>query len=373
MSDRFRIFIVEDEALLREMFGMMLAPDHDVVAFADAESCLERLGSERPDMFLLDVGLPGLDGYELCRRLKADPDTADIPVTFVSGHDDIEARLAGYDAGGEDFICKPFEPDELSRKVRRARRLIEEKRQLKEMAGYAQHTAFTAMSGMSELGVVIEFMRKSFACTDAMALARQVLDALAQYGLAGAVQVRSGGQATSLSEDGRDLPLETAILNHVRNQGRIFEFKSRGVYNYGGVTLLVKNMPLDEPERCGRLRDNLAILAEGADARRQAIELAAGNRQARDGIGSALADLHAMLLDLKAGQAAEQEAGARAMAEMQAALLAAFISLGLTEHQEEGLAEIVRYHFERLGDQRAHGHRLLDRLGQVAERLKGLA
>lgn len=373
MKTKFRILVVEDEPLLREMFEMMLAEDYDVVSFADAESCLERLKDAKPDMFLLDVGLPGMDGHDLCRRIKADPDSADIPVTFVSGMDDIEARLASYDAGGEDFICKPFEPSELLRKVMRARRIQDEKRQLKEMAGFAQRTAFTAMSGMSELGLVIEFLRKSFACGGSMDLARLILATLEEFGLQGAVQVRQAEQELSLSAEGADLPLETAILNHVRTQGRIFEFRDRGVYNFGGITILIKNMPLGDAERCGRLRDDLAILAEGADARRQSIEIEARNRQTKVGIGSALDEVHAMLVDLKAAHAEEQEASARLTTEMQESLIRAFVALGLTDKQEEELIEMIRRYFETLRQHNEYGLMLADKLGRVAERLKTLS
>jgi hypothetical protein len=206
-----------------------------------------------------------------------------------------------------------------------------------------------------------------------MDLARQILETLAQFGLQGAVQVRLVGQELSLSAEGAGLPLETAILNHVRNQGRIFEFRDRGVYNYGGITILVKNMPLEDPERCGRLRDDLAILAEGADARLQSIEIESCNRQTRAGIGSALDDVHAMLVELKAGHVKDQEASARLMTEMQEALVNAFVALGLTESQEEGLIEMIRRYFEALRDRNEDGHVLADKLGQVAERLKSLA
>jgi CheY-like chemotaxis protein len=373
MTMDFKVFVVEDDPLLREMMEMILAEDCEVVSFASAEACLEGLRSVRPDMFLLDVRLPGMDGHDFCRRLKADFDTADIPVTFVSGLDDIDARLASYDAGGEDFICKPFDPVELQHKITLARRIAVEKRQLREMAGFAQRTAFTAMTGMSELGIVIEFLRKSFACTTGIELARQILDALAQYGLKGAVQVRADGRDINLGEDGTDLPLETSVLNHLRNQGRIFEFKNRGVYNYGGITILVNNMPTEDAERCGRLRDDLAILAEGADARRQSIEIEASNSQTKTGIGATLEELHAMLLDFTASQTTEQEVTAAMATEMQGALINAFVSLGLTEGQEETLNELIRHYFDSLRVHNKYGTLLLQRLGQIAERLKSLA
>lgn len=373
MTPEFKVFVVEDDPTLRELFEMLLAESCQVVSFHDAESCLARLDAEKPDMFLLDVVLPGMDGYALCRHLKDDFETSDIPVTFVSGLDDIEARLAGYDAGGEDFICKPFEPEELLRKVRRAQRILKENRQLRDMAGYAQKTAFTAMSSMSELGVVIDFMRRSFACDSDTALGRQILASVEQFGLECAVQVRSEGHEHTFSAEGCDLPLETAVLNHVRTQGRIFEFKHRGVYNYGGITLLIKNMPLDDPDRCGRLRDDLAILAEGADARLQSIALERRNHRTRDGIGQALSELCGMLDACKRDHVADQEAGERLMLEMQEALIASFVSLGLTEAQEEDLTQLIHRYFARLKMQAHRGFMLADQLGAVTERLKQLA
>lgn len=372
MTSNFKVYVVEDDPLLRDMFEMMLAEECDVEVFPDAESCLERTQSEKPGMFLLDVGLPGMSGLDMCRQLKSDAWTSEVPVTFVSGVDDIDSRLAGYDAGGEDFICKPFDPSELMRKITRIRHTLEEKQQLKDMAGYAQHTAFVAMSSMSELGVVIEYMRKSFACTEEEDLASLILQTLGQYSLQGAVQVRSGDFQVTVSLEGINLPLEVSVLHHVRTQGRIFEFKNRGVYNYGGVTLMVKDMPLQDQERCGRLRDNLAILTEGADARRQSIVIERSNRQTRDGIGVILADLHATLIDLQTSQSLEQQVTSSIMVEMQQAMIQAFMSMGLTEKQEEQLTLIVRYYFDSLQDHNEYGYVLLNRLGQVADRLKSL-
>lgn len=344
----FRVFVVDDEPLMLELTEAVLADTCRVECFSSAAVCLARSEEQTPDLYLLDVRMPGMDGYALCRALKDCPVTADIPVTFVSGFDTIEARLAGYEAGGEDFIVKPFEPNELLRKVEIAKRIGAEKKQLHDLAGYAQRTAFSAMTSMGELGIVLEFLRKSFACDSSQALARAILGALDQYGLHGAVQVRLSEEEYNLSAEGSDLPLETSILNHVRTQGRIFEFKTRSVYNYGGITVLVKNMPLDDPERCGRIRDNLAILAEGADARRQAIEAEAATRRARTGIDVALARIRTALDTLRRRHQEDQCAAAHLMIEIQEGLLKSFVSLGMTDRQEHDMVEFVRDQFERL-------------------------
>lgn len=369
---RFLVFVVDDEPMMLELAESALADDCAVESFPSAEACLKRLTEQTPDMFLLDVRLPGMDGYAFCRILKSDPAMADIPVTFVSGFDTIDARLAGYEAGGEDFIVKPFELSELRRKVQVAQRIRIEKKQLREMAGYAQRTAFSAMTSMGELGTVLDFLRKSFACADGPALAQAILDALAQYGLQGAVQVRLNGESHSQSAEGKDLPLETAILNHARLQGRLFEFKNRSVYNYGGVTVLVKNMPLDDPERCGRIRDNLAILAEGADARRQAVEIERANHRTRAGIDVVLAEVQAALASLRASHQREQFRATQIMVEVQEALANTFIGLGLSEQQENAMMSLVRGYFEQLRDDLASGFDIDDELEKLSRALQAL-
>jgi CheY-like chemotaxis protein len=370
----FRVFAVDDDSAMLASTAAILEDTGCIIeGFSSAAACLERVAQQRPDMFLLDVRMAGMDGYALCRALKNDADTADIPVTFVSGLDTIEARLAGYEAGGEDFIVKPFEPELLVQKVQVAQRIRDEKRQLREMAGYAQRTAFTAMTSMGELGIVLDFLRKSFACADSPALAQAILGSLDQYGLQGAVQIRIGHEAENLSAAGSNLPLETSVLNHVRNQGRIFEFKNRSVFNHGGITILVKNMPLEDAERCGRLRDNLAILAEGADARRRAIEVESANQRTRSGIGAALVGIQEALDTLRQQHQRERFKSTQLMIDIQEGMTKFFVSLGLSEQQENLMYDFVRQQFERLQSGLDDTQQVSDRLEQLAQRLRELS
>ncbi|HNL21856.1 MAG TPA: response regulator, partial [Rhodocyclaceae bacterium] len=193
MADQgFRVFVIDDDEVVREMLAVLLEDACKVTTFSSAEDYLARAAEGSPDMFLLDVTMPGMNGFDLCRRLKDDFDTQDIPVTFVSANDDLDSRLAAYEAGGEDFIVKPFDPLELQNKVKVAQRLIAEKHSLREQAGFAQRTALSAMTSMGELGVVLQFLSKSFACGSSEELGREMLAALQQYDLQGAVQLRLG-------------------------------------------------------------------------------------------------------------------------------------------------------------------------------------
>lgn len=348
MEKLLRVFVVDDDPILLDVLGAALEDDFEREFFTSGEACLARIAECRPDIIILDLTLPGISGFEVCQRLKDDWETQDIPILFVSASDDIDTRLLCYEAGGEDFITKPFDPAELLRKVKVAARILGQKHALHEQAGYAQRTAMSAMVSMGELGVVLQFLSKSFACGTREELGAALLEAVRQYELNSAVQLRMDDQALSMSENGIDLPLEVSVLNHVRHSGRIFQFKTRCVFNYGHVTLLVNNMPLDDPDRCGRIRDNVALLAEGADARMRAIEAAELARHRRASIEAALPRVQTTLEAVQANYRRNSLELTQVMIEFQEALSKSFFTLGLTESQEESMTALASTYMQRM-------------------------
>ena len=372
MENNLRVFVVDDDAIILDVLRATLATECELHTFASAEACLSALADVKPDLFLLDVSMPVMDGYALCRQLKDDWDTQDIPVVFISASNNNETRMLCYEAGGDDFIQKPFDPAELLSKLGVAGRILAEKKALREQAGYAQRTAMAAMVSMGELGVVLQFLSKSFACNTLDELAAALLDAMQQYDLQAAVQMRIGDEVLTLSHNGRNVPLEVSVLNHVRESGRIFQFKSRCVFNYGQVTLLVKNMPLEDAERCGRIRDNGALLAEGADARLRAIETEMLAARRRAGIESALPRLYSTLDGVQANYRRNCFELTQVMIDFQEQLAKAFISLGLMERQEEQLSSMANDFVTRLVGTQDASLEIVGHLEALAEDLKVL-
>ena len=372
MENNLRVFVVDDDALILDVLRTTLDGECHLLTFSSGESCLNALADGKPDLFLLDVAMPVMDGYALCRHLKDDWETQDIPVVFISASDDNETRLLCYEAGGDDFIQKPLDPAEVLGKLSVAGRIIAEKKALREQAGYAQKTAMAAMVSMGELGVVLQFLSKSFACNTIDELAAALLDAMQQYDLQAAVQMRMGSEVLTLSHNGRNVPLEVSVLNHVRESDRIFQFKSRCVFNYGQVTLLVNNMPLDDVERCGRIRDNGALLAEGADARLRAIETEILAARRRAGIESALPRLYATLDGVQANYRRNCFELTQVMIDYQEQLTKAFITLGLMERQEEQLSGMANDFVTRLVGTQDASLELVGQLEALAEDLKVL-
>ncbi|MDB4945920.1 MAG: domain S-box protein [Labilithrix sp.] len=119
-----RVLVVDDELKNQKLLLVMLAPEGYVVATAGSGAeALAAVALERPDLILLDVMMPVMDGFELATRLKADPATRNIPIIMVTVRDDREAKMRGLLAGAEDFLSKPVDRAELKARVRNLLRL----------------------------------------------------------------------------------------------------------------------------------------------------------------------------------------------------------------------------------------------------------
>lgn len=175
-----------------------------------------------------------------------------------------------------------------------------------------------------------------------------------------------------MSPNGHDLPLEVAVLNHVRHSGRIFQFKTRCVFNYGQVTLMVNNMPLDDAERCGRIRDNGALLAEGADARLRAIELERMAQQRQSGIAAALPRVHSTLDAVQTNYRRNCFELTQVMIEFQEAMLKSYIHLGLTDEQEELMTATANDYMQRMVGTQDESLHIVGQLEKLAAELEQL-
>lgn len=118
------ILIVDDEIQNRKLLEALLRPEgYLTLCAANGEQALAAIAQRAPDLILLDIMMPGLDGYQVAGILKANPATSDIPIIMVTAQIDRSARLAGLNAGAEDFLTKPVDRDELWLKVRNLLRL----------------------------------------------------------------------------------------------------------------------------------------------------------------------------------------------------------------------------------------------------------
>ncbi len=120
------VLIVDDSANDIHLLMENLKQDYAVLAATSGKKALEIVSNNpKPDVILMDVVMPDMDGYETCRRLKQNPETRNTQVIFVSANDCVEERLLGYKAGGWDYLIKPVQPDELLQKIKLAIKNLE--------------------------------------------------------------------------------------------------------------------------------------------------------------------------------------------------------------------------------------------------------
>jgi diguanylate cyclase (GGDEF)-like protein len=117
-EQRFRILVVDDTPDVRDLLRYtLIAQGYDCLVAEDGPAGLEQAARDVPDLILLDLMMPGMDGYEVCRRLKGAPGTRRIPVIFLTARAEVPDRVRGLSLGAVDFIAKPFDPRELTARV----------------------------------------------------------------------------------------------------------------------------------------------------------------------------------------------------------------------------------------------------------------
>ena len=112
-----KILLVDDEPNNLQLLRQILRSSYQLIFAHNGQSALAAVAAHHPDLILLDVMMPDLDGYEVCRRLKADPLMHDIPVIFVTAMGDVDDEAAGFDVGAVDYIHKPVSPAIVIRRV----------------------------------------------------------------------------------------------------------------------------------------------------------------------------------------------------------------------------------------------------------------
>ena len=139
-SEQPKILVVDDHPASRMTAAALLAVEgYEVLEAENGSMALEKVLQSKPDVILLDVMMPGMDGFEVCRQLKQDEQTRLIPVIFITALNDRRSRIRGIEAGGDDFLTKPFDRLELAARVKS---LVRQKR-LNEDLDHAEQVVFS--------------------------------------------------------------------------------------------------------------------------------------------------------------------------------------------------------------------------------------
>ena len=146
-----KVLIVDDNPVNID-FLVELLKDYDARTVIDGASALEAVEEDKPDVILLDISMPDMDGFEVCRRLKSSPKSKNIPVVFLSASHDTKSIVKAFESGGVDYISKPYNTQEVlirlqtHLKLKKALELLEHRSHFDDLTGVANRNTFFKQS-----------------------------------------------------------------------------------------------------------------------------------------------------------------------------------------------------------------------------------
>jgi DNA-binding response OmpR family regulator len=325
----FVFLATADEAFIAQ-FKESLAEQFDLNVFLTAEACKTALSQHQPHVLILDTALPDGDVFAMHQAIRDDFDTSDVYQLLLCSADE----AARPDFVADDFIINPIPAGVFAQKISLLTKSLDNKRRASEQMSYAQSVAMTAMSSMGELGVVMEFMSKSFTCRTIQSVGELALKAISQYDLDSVISFSWEGESYMARSNGADIEPEDRVhIAQLRTLGRILEINGQLVVNYDHTTILIKQMPEDSA-LCGRLRDNIATLCEGVESRVTGLLLEHDNRLKQQGIRYAVCEIRDSVSNLYQRQLDHLHAGRDLIGKVTDDFEETFLHLGVSHDVE---------------------------------------
>ena len=340
MSSKALILCVDDEPVNLTIMEELLQDNYELITVNSGEGCLQQVEIQKPDLILLDVNMPEIDGLETCARLKADAKTAEIPIIFVSALASQAELMAGYEAGGDDYITKPFSEEILQKKLQIVFASQQRKQELKQISDQAVEALRDNLSDTDELGMVIEFLHQCQTVSTLDELARNVFDCLREFELDSSLLILDEPENRIWFSDDIKRPMESQILASLRGQDSVVSFGTRLAISSDHATILVRNLPAGQ-EKIARVRGYLTILIGGLDSRIDAMQrenlldqrgqlLARVLQATRDNLGS-IDDLHQQ----------QKTRSGEIISALGVEIEKSIVKLNLTKQQENALMRII--------------------------------
>lgn len=340
MGEKVRIAIVDDNSPQRFILSKLLGNDYAVETFENGDAFLA--STDAFAVVLLDIGMPGLDGYDTCRALRKRHGSDATTVIFVSAHDTADDRIAAYEAGGDDYILKPVAAHELRHKLHNIVAGREAIHALARQSSTAKVLFQKAFSRVGDLSTVVDALRKLATQGSHEAVAELFIRILGAWDLNGAVRVIGHDGPLDRTTDGPLSPLAASVLATRRDSEHLFEFGSRALVTYPRIAILIHNLPTDEPERRSGLCEHLSTLAECADLRLHDIEALNGQPlEANDGL-SKLAEFGRIFAQIAEQSRDNLSQGQHLLVEPLENLERALDGMSLTDIQRAYLDDLFR-------------------------------
>lgn len=363
------ICITDDSNEERLLLKLLLEDSFNIIEASSGEECLEIVEKQTPDLFLLDINMPGINGYSVCEALRKRPETKSSPIIFVSGLDSVQERLEGFESGGDEYIIKPIDPTDLLEKVHHYTDNIKRLKQSANQANDAMKVAMEAMTVSSELGQIVEFIKKGQVLNSAEEIGQAMLDITREFQLNSAVMVHLDAKRYFF---GCTLDsLEAKFLEKVENsKERILNLRVRTVVCDENLVLLIKDMPLDDENRVGRLKDHLAVLMDIGSGFLENIKAQLRIKEVRKNFLNEIIAISEKQIKLTSNKIKHHgQTSTGIMQGMLSELENMLFSLGLEEDQEKKLMQLANVASLQLDDLNESTNDLDSELGVILESL----
>jgi len=340
MDKKASILCVDDEPVNLIIMEELLRDNYALNTVKSGERCLEQVSLQKPDLILLDVNMPKMDGLETCERLKTDTNTAEIPIIFISALASHEELMAGYEAGGDDYITKPFSEEILQKKVQIVLASQQRKRELEQISDRAVEALKVNLTNTEMLGMVVQFLHRCQRVDDVDDLVNNVFDCLREFELESSLLIQAEPENRVWFSDGIDRPMENQILESLRGQDRVLSFGTRLAINSDHVTLLVRKLPSGE-EEIENLRQQLVIMIEGLDTRLHAMQAEMLFDSRRELLAQVLESTRDKLGEIDEQHKRQTLVASEIATEMGNQLERSMQQMDLTEQQKKALLKII--------------------------------
>ena len=319
-------------------------PDHleaffNIQVVRSINASLEVVKEIPPDLIVYISGSDVSESLEACRQTRQL--NAYLPIIFISGTDDSDALQASYEAGANEFLSESTEHPLLITKINALLKHKLERAELSQQSQEYLDAAMEAMTGSSELGVIILFLQNSYACRSYEDLGRALFEALTNYNLTASLMIDGKLERFFMSNDGVSRNLENSILESCQHDGRILAFNRRSIYNGNQCSFLIRNMPIEDEAKTGRLRDHLATILVGMDARIKGIDIEQALIEKQNTIRDVINDTRVTLNELNSKNKQQRIKHASVLNEVGKKIEGSFINLGLTEEQEDFMSQAI--------------------------------
>lgn len=344
METKIDVLAIEDDKFVQKMIIKALKSSAISVRTADdGEAGIEAATQQIPDIILLDVEMPGINGYETCDRLRNTEATKEVPIVFLSSHSSLRERMQGYEAGGDDYLTKPFEAENLLARINILIKYQQERKKILDEYKLAQQNAMLAMTSSSELALAMRFLEKSLSYQDVDALIFGLFDSMSQFSLNCCAMISINGHHHWYSSDGSGSisPLEKELIEMCDKEVRFLDFGARTIINYSQVSLLVKNMPLDDMDRYGRIKDLVPILLSAVNTKISTLNTQEALTQQGTNLIDSFSLIRKSLYYLGLNIVDNRKDSVKILNKLVEELNYDFLRMGLEEHQEEYILDRI--------------------------------